>query len=94
MKKFNVPTKLDLILQLITSEKHKPRFTRRRSYIKVYVKRAGGHICLIYDLRDGYLRVCIVLHAPLGFMNEHITRWDRIYAWAKRVDSNRHNWCK
>lgn len=94
MKKFNVPTKMDVILQLITSKNRKPHFTRKGKFVKAKIERAGGNIWVIYDIRTGSLRIHISPYAPLGFMAENLTRWDRVYDWAKRVDANRHRWDK
>ena len=93
MKKFNVPTQMDCILKLITSDKRKPHFTRKGEYIKAKVRRDSCVIWVIYNTRLGSLRVHITSSAP-WFKPENITRWELVYYWAKRVDANRYRWDK
>lgn len=97
MKKFNVPTQMDVILQLITSDKRKPHLRKEgRAYV-AFIPRPSGSIKLSYHTGNGLLLASL---PPIKYgdypqkMATLLLGWSNVYDWAKRVDANRYRWDK
>lgn len=97
MKKFNVPTQMDVILQLITSANCKPHlFMRKGRYMADIGRGSGKVIRLTYCPEYSLITASFPLFRPAPGQPVHqlYAGWESVYQWAKRVDANRHKWDK
>lgn len=93
MKKFNVPTQLDVILKLISGKSRKPHF-RRSDGVWLASFAIDGNKKIV--VRYSSYELSVWIH-----MNLRGKPYDAVYCgfaecheWAKRVDANRHKWDK
>lgn len=92
MKKFNVPTQMDVILKLITGKNRKPHFRCIGDTWCALFGVSGAGIGVCY--RKGHI-VVSVHHTVKGRVHgKTYMGFAECHAWAKRVDSNRHKWDK
>lgn len=97
MKKFNVPTQMDVILQLITSSKCKPHLFMRKGKYIADIKCGFGRVDRItYSPEHSLITASFPLFrpAPGQPMQQIYAGWDEVYHWAKRVNANRYTWDK
>lgn len=92
MKKFNVPTQMDVILQLISSEKRKPHFFRMSdAWCATFGDKEAG---MSVWYRKGHIVASIHYTMKGKLHGRSYTGFADCHDWALRVNSNRHKWDK